>query len=64
MFFLMNSLMGYHNLLSWVDCWKTEPDLSVQFVPGIMSRTYFGQIIINLDANGNDMISATNEDKL
>ena len=56
--------MGYNKLPSWLDYWKTDPDLATPYGSNVMSRNRFGHILWNLHVNDNDKIPRNNTDKL
>ena len=57
-FIEINLLIGYHKLPSWLNYWECDPDLSLPFVSGVVSRLRFYQILWNLHVNDNSTIPA------
>ena len=55
--------MGYHEISSWKDNWKLEPDLMVPFILDVMPRNRFLQIS-NIHVNDNNAMPQGNKDKL
>ena len=60
----INIIMGYHELPSWTDYWKHDPDLSVPFIANALPRNRFAQILSALHVNDNTAQPKNNTDKM
>ena len=56
--------MGYHEVPSWKDYWKSEPDLMVPFISDVMPCNRFLQILSHIHANDNNAMPQENKEKL
>ena len=57
-------VMGHHEVPSWKDYWKSEPDLMVPFISDVMPRNRFLQILSHIHANDSNAMPQENKEKL
>ena len=60
----INIIMGYHELPSWTDYWKHDPDSSVPFIANALPRNRFKQISSTVHVNDNTAQIKNSIDKM